>query len=135
MPRVRMVIENWREMKDYIKSLEDQGKSLLDEVAKAGAEFAQPLIKESVSRIDPELASTVRIKKSRRKSKVKSSAIVEVGGKKKSAYAFHLETGHGRDKNSAARPFLRPTVDSNARAIAEHMKEVFIQKVEVLRNG
>jgi hypothetical protein len=133
MSRIKFKVENWREVRDYMRSLDDLGKSILNDVAKAGADFARPLIENAVSRIDPSLASTVRVKKYRSKNKNKSSAVVEVGGKKKSDYAFHLETGHGHDKDSAARPFIRPTVDTHAREIADHMKDVFFEKVGLPR--
>jgi HK97 gp10 family phage protein len=128
MARVNVEIDDIRELIKDLKKMADKGKSALDAAALAGAEYAKPRIQQAIklgTEDDIHLRDNIKVKKSRRKHRFKSSAFVEVG-KKSVDYGFHLETGTSKTK---AQPFMRDTVDKNAEQIAEEMGKTWVEKV------
>ena len=129
MPRVYIQIEGIEEMIQQIKQIDDRGKAILDKAAMAGAEYAEPKIRQAVPVGDADgrhLRDAIKSKKSRKKSKVKSSASVNVG-KSSSPYGFHLEAG---TKKMDGKKFIRDTVDHEHLKIAEAMANKFIEGLE-----
>lgn len=117
------------------KKMDDKGKAVLDDVAMAGAKYAQNPVINAIklnTEDDKHLRDNVKTKKVRRKSKVKSSALLDAGNSK-TPYGFHLETGHitKKGKHVPARPFMRATIDKESENIGRVMGEEFIRKVGV----
>ena len=138
--KVFVTIDGIDNMIDEMKKMSDKGKAILDDVAKVGAQFslspvrnAIPLGDESgVNEANEHLKNTIKVKKVRRTSKVKSSALLEVG-KDGTEYGFHLETGHvtKSGKYVSPRPFIRATIDNMSEEIGRVMGEEFIKRVGV----
>lgn len=131
--RVYVAIDGIDAMVREMSRMEDKGKSVLDAVALAGAEYANPKIRAAVPVNDEDsqhLRDNIKTVKSRRKNKTKSSAQVTVGAKA-AEYGFHLEAGHMTQdgQHVPARPFIRATVDKESDAIGAAMGEAFIRGV------
>jgi hypothetical protein len=133
--RVYVTIDGISNVLNELKKMDDKGKAILDDVAMAGANYAQnPVIKaiKPNTEDDRHLIDNVKTKKVRRKNKVKSSALLDAGSGK-TPYGFHLETGHvtKKGKRVPAVPFMRSTIDRESENIGRVMGEVFIKKVGV----
>jgi HK97 gp10 family phage protein len=133
--RVRVEIDGMDELINDIKKMQDKGKSVLDAVAMAGAEYAQNPVKSAIkpsTEDDKHLRDNVKTKKLKKKNPLKSSALLDAGGGK-TPYGFHLETGRitKKGKHVPAVPFMRSTIDRESENIGRVMGEVFIKKVGV----
>jgi len=131
--RVNVTIDGIDEMIRDISRMADKGKAILDKVALAGAEYAQPKIQAAVpvgGEDNTHLRDNLKVKQTKRKNKTKSSAQVEVGAKA-ADYGFHLEVGHmtKSGQHVPAKPFIRNTIDSESESIGRVMGEVFIREV------
>ena len=133
--RVNVEILGIEDMIADMKKMQDKGKSVLNAVAMAGAEYALPKIKNAIpvgSEDDTHLKDNIKAKKMAKKSDVKSSAVVEVGAKA-AEYGMHLEVGHRTPKGGhiPAHPFIRNTIDADSEEIGRVMAEEFIRKVGI----
>lgn len=133
--RVNVEIHGIDQMIRDMSRMADKGKAVLDKVALAGAEYAQPKIRDAVpvgDEDDQHLRDNLKVKQTKRKNRTKSSAQVEVGAKA-AAYGFHLETGHmtKSGQHVPGKPFIRNTIDSESEAIGRVMGEVFIKEVGI----
>ena len=133
--RVYVTIDGIEELINEIKKMDDKGKAVLDDVAMAGAKYAQNPVTNAVplnNEDDKHLKNNVQTKKVRIKNKVKSSALLEAGDNK-TEYGFHLETGHvtKSGKHVPPVPFMRATIDRESEEIGRVMGEEFIKRVGV----
>ncbi len=133
--RVSVDIQGIDGMISDMKKMQDKGKSVLNAVAMAGAEYALPRIKTAIpigNEDDAHLKDNIKTKKGSKKSPLKSSALVEVGAKV-AEYGMHLEVGHRTQKGGhvPARPFIRNTIDDDSEDIGRVMAEEFIRKVGI----
>jgi HK97 gp10 family phage protein len=133
--RVRVQIEGMDELINDIKKMQDKGKSVLDAVAMAGANYAKGPVQSAIpvsSEDGKHLRDNTKPKKMRKKNPLKSSALLDVGGSK-TPYGFNLETGHmtKKGKHVPANPFMRSTIDKESENIGRVMGEEFIKRVGV----
>jgi len=135
--RVYVEIEGMQDVIDEFKTMPDKGKAVLDDAAMAGANYTLPLIQAAIplnSQDDIHLKNSLKAKKLKKKSLVKSKAAVVVGARSAN-YGFHLETGHrvqtddGRSFEVPAKPFIRNTVDPINDKISEVMAEELLRGV------
>lgn len=140
-PRTRGLevrIQGMHEIIRDLRRLDDRGKSILNDVALSGAQFAAPQLANTIppSDDDKHIKDKVKAKSNKRKSKYTAAASVTIGSAAKGYnYAFHYETGYkmtlkdGSIKRVPPAKTVRRKFDQIKRQIADHMGNEFVQRV------
>lgn len=134
MPKVTVQVEGYKEVINSLNSLGDTAKRVLEESAKAGAEYLRPIIQSAIPSSNDgdskHLKDAVKLKKARLRRRDIQSADVVIGGNKDVDYGFHFETGHkGKKKRVEGTKVIRTATDNHAERAANIVAEHLLDKL------
>lgn len=117
--KMKTYIEGLEEVKQLLQDMGDAAQGILDQASKRGAELVLAEAKKNVPVDTGRLRDSLFVKKSKVKNgQVKSEYTVT----KQSDVTYFAPVELGTSKMKA-RPFLRPAVDQNLKAIAKTVQD------------